>query len=309
MDVNDTAQMEFDLSPGPRSISPYLELGAYEALWLASGTSFRTLANRFERNPGCLPSDLVDPEVADRTAELACRRLQASGGKRFGVRVHGAAEYPERLRDDRHPVELLYHRGNWDHVNSRSVAVVGTRNPTPEARKQTRQLVRSLVADDFTIVSGLAKGIDTIAHITAIEEDGRTFAVIGTPLSHSYPRENRELQVEIGRRFLLISQVPVLRYDRQDYRRNRLFFPERNKTMSALTEATIIVEAGETSGTLVQATAAVEQNRKLFIMDSCFRNRNLTWPEKFARKGAIRVKCYLDIHHALSEVPDQGRQA
>ena len=306
LDVNDIDQMEFDLSPGPRSISPYRELGAYEELWSASKTSFRSLANRFERKPGSLPSDFVDPEVADRTAELVCQKLQASGGKRFGVHVHGAAEYPERLRDARHPVELLYHRGNWDLVHSRSVAVVGTRSPTLEGRKQTRRLVRNLVADEFTIVSGLAKGIDTIAHTTAIEEDGRTFAVIGTPLSHSYPKENRELQVQIEQRFLLISQVPVLRYDRQDYRRNRLFFPERNKTMSALTEATIIVEAGETSGTLVQATAAVEQNRKLFIMDSCFRNRNLTWPEKFARKGAVRVKCYQDIRHALSEEPDQS---
>ena len=73
--------------------------------------------------------------------------------------------------------------------------------------------------------------------------------MIGTPLSHTYPRENARLQSKIASEFLLISQVPVKRYERQDYRMNRLFFPERNITMSALTEATIIVEAGETSGT------------------------------------------------------------
>ena len=148
-------------------------------------------------------------------------------------------------------------------------------------------------------MSGLASGIDTVAHETAIEEGGRTIAVIGTPLSHVYPKDNAELQREIAREFLLISQVPVKRYERQDYRRNRLFFPERNITMSALTEATIIVEAGETSGTLIQARAALNQGRKLYILDNCFR-KGLSWPQKFADKGAIRVVDYDDIRKQLS---------
>jgi DNA processing protein len=145
------------------------------------------------------------------------------------------------------------------------------------------------------VASGLAAGIDTEAHQTTISERGRTIAVIGTPLSHSYPRANAELQHTIAADFLVISQVPLRRYESQDYRRNRLFFPERNVTMSALTEATIIVEAGETSGTLIQAKAALQQGRKLFILDSCFRNESLSWPQKFAEKGAIRVKDYDDI--------------
>ena len=81
---------------------------------------------------------------------------------------------------------------------------------------------------------------------------------------------------------------------------NRLFFPERNVTMSALTEATIIVEAGDTSGTLIQARAALHQGRKLFILDSCFRNPSISWPQKFADKGAIRVMDYDDIRQHLS---------
>ena len=91
-----------------------------------------------------------------------------------------------------------------------------------------------------------------------------------------------------------------MRYESQDYRYNRVFFPERNKTMSALTEATIIVEAGETSGTLIQARAALQQGRKLFILDNCFKNPDLTWPEKYAKKGAIRVRDYDDVRNALS---------
>jgi DNA processing protein len=143
--------------------------------------------------------------------------------------------------------------------------------------------------------------VDTAAHETAIAAGGRTIAVIGTPLSHVYPRENAELQRKIAREFLLITQVPLRRYESQDFRRNRFFFPERNITMSALTEATIIVEAGETSGTLIQARAALQQGRKLFILDSCFRNKKLTWPQKFADKGAIRVMDYDDIRRHLSQ--------
>jgi DNA processing protein len=184
-------------------------------------------------------------------------------------------------------------------VESRSVAVVGTRKPTNDGIARTVRLVKTLVKDDFTIVSGLAAGIDTVAHKTAIEEGGRTIAVIGTPLSHTYPKDNIDLQRTIASEFLVISQVPLKRYERQDYRRNRLFFPERNITMSALTEATIIVEAGETSGTLVQAHAALHQGRKLFILDNCFR-KGLSWPQKLADKGAIRVVDYDDIRKHLS---------
>jgi DNA processing protein len=98
---------------------------------------------------------------------------------------------------------------------------------------------------------------------------------------------------------LLISQVPVLRYRRQRVPRNRFFFLERNVTMSALTEATVIVEAGETSGTLTQARAAFYQGRKLFILNSCFEGQGLTWPARFEARGAIRVREPDDIWNAL----------
>ncbi len=92
-----------------------------------------------------------------------------------------------------------------------------------------------------------------------------------------------------------------MRYESQDYRLNRLFFPERNIVMAALTQATVIVEAGQTSGTLVQARAALKQGRKVFILDSCFRDPDLSWPERLASKGAIRVFQYDDIRSALSK--------
>lgn len=303
-----TAELAFD---GPDlealTISPFCEMGAYEALWTEPKTTFKSLSERFARNPDSIPSDFVPRDRAHECAVLVKQRFEDAGIERFGVRIHGAGEYPDRLRDAVHPVECLYYQGWWDLVASRSVAVVGTRKPSREGLARTRRMVRALVEDGFTVVSGLAAGIDRMAHETVIEDGGRTIAVIGTPLSHAYPRANAGLQRDIAEKFLIVSQVPVIRYEAQDCRHNRRFFPERNVTMSALTEATIIIEAGETSGTLVQARAAIKQGRKLFILDSCFRDSRLDWPEKFAREGAVRVRDYDDIREHLSATLHRDR--
>lgn len=284
-----------------RAVSPFLELGAYEALWEEPKTSFKTLADRFAKRSGTLPSDFVERSKASRYANEVHARLTEAGVKNYGVRVHGAGEYPLRLRDAEHPVELLYFQGWWELVNSpRSIAIVGTRTPSEEGIRRTKKLVTALLDDDFTIVSGLAAGIDTAAHTAAVEAGGRTVAVLGTPLSKAYPSTNAKLQKEIGLHHLLISQVPVKRYWNQpNPTANHYFFPERNITMSALTDATIIVEAGETSGTLVQARNALKQDRKLFILENNFRNPNLKWPFAYEERGAIRVAEYDDIRRHL----------
>jgi DNA processing protein len=255
-------------------ISPLMEFGAYEAMWLEEGASFKKIADRFAAEPGALPSDFVPAAVARRRAQEVLSKLKAEGVHRFGVRVHHAGDYPQKLRDARHPIELLYYRGTWELVETRCIAVVGSRKPSKEGISRATRLSRGLVERDFTVVSGLAAGIDTAAHHAAIAADGRTIAVVGTPLGQVYPKENRELQEQIATRFLLISQIPILRYADQKWFQHRTFFPERNITMSALTEATIIVEAGDTSGTLTQARAALHQGRKLFILDSCFQKKS-----------------------------------
>ncbi|HBI18993.1 MAG TPA: DNA processing protein DprA [Brevundimonas sp.] len=288
-------------SEGPAlgAISPKLELGAYEALWLEQGATFKTLADRFAKDPTALPSDFVPPGQALAAADEVLAKLKASGVHQFGVRINHAGDYPKKLRDARYPVELLYYQGAWEIVEARGVAVVGSRKASPEGRQRAAQIARALVERDFTVVSGLAEGIDRAAHDAALAAKGRTIAVIGTPLGQYYPRENRDLQQQIAADHLVISQVPVLRYGRQAPPQNRLFFPERNVTMSALTEATVIVEAGETSGTLTQARAALHQGRKLFILDSCFKDTRLTWPARFEAEGAIRVTRMDDIWTAL----------
>ena len=285
-----------------KPIDTRAEIGAYEYLWQQPSTSNKRLAELFGANPGSLPSDLVHADDASKAADEVLQRFSRRGIRNFGVRINGAFDYPVRLRDAVDPVEMLYFLGDWELAAApRKVAVVGTRQVSPEGVARTRKLVKSLVAHDFTIVSGLAQGVDTIAHQTAIDEGGRTIAVIGTPISEVYPRENAGLQKLIAEQFLVVSQVPVLRYSSQGAHVNRFFFPERNKTMSALTEATIIVEASETSGTLIQARAAINQGRKLFILESNFHNPAITWPAKYEKLGAIRVREFEDILKALDD--------
>lgn len=287
-----------DPGPAHRPIDAALEIGAYEALWTERNATFKTIADKFREAPKARPSDFIPEDIAREVGRRVLAKLRERLAW-FDVKVHGEAEYPTKLRDATHPIELLYLEGNWDLAYNRSVAVVGTRKPSPEALIRTRQIVRRLVEDGFTIVSGLAEGIDTAAHSEAIAISGQTVAVIGTPLGHVYPKANAALQRQIANEYLLISQVPVERYEAQNPRLNRLFFPERNKTMAAMTEATIIIEAGETSGTLVQAREALKQKRKLFILNNLFERDDLTWPHRLLNEGAIRVRDYAEMRREL----------
>jgi DNA processing protein len=181
--------------PALSPISPGIEVGAYEALWLESGATFKTIADKFAAAPDALPSDLVPKPIAEECAGKVLARLREVGIRHFGVRIHHAGEYPQKLRDARHPVELLYYRGIWELTETRCVAVVGSRKSSPDGIKRATQLARDLVAANFTVVSGLATGIDATAHRSAIEAGGRTIAVVGTPLGEVYPKENAAVPV------------------------------------------------------------------------------------------------------------------
>ena len=282
-------------------VSPQLEMGAFEALWATEGvSSFKQFRDKLKNEKVTLASELVNSNMALDFYEKTLKHFEKSGIKEFGVRIDGTFDYPKKLHDADHPLFLFYFQGIWDLAFSKGVAVVGTRKPSEDGKKRAAQLVKKLVEKEYTIYSGLASGIDTVAHKTAIEAGGKTVAVIGTPLSEFYPKENVELQKEIASNHLLISQVPVIRYSSNGPSFNRFYFPERNKTMSAMSLATVIVEASETSGTLIQARAALKQGRKVFIMNNCFENKNLTWPKKFEDKGAVRVYNFEDIERALA---------
>ena len=270
-----------------------------------SGVS-QQLRDRLKSKGAELASELVKSDVALDFYKQTIKHFKESGVEHFGVRIDGTFDYPKKLYDADHPLFLFYFQGIWDLAFSPGIAVVGTRKPSEHGKARAEKLVKELVKKEYTIYSGLASGIDTVAHKTAINAGGKTVAVIGTPLSQFYPKENIELQKEIASNHLLISQVPVIRYSSNGPKINRFYFPERNKTMSAMSKATIIVEASETSGTLIQARAALKQGRKVFILNNCFENSNLTWPKKFETQGAIRVRNFEDIER---ELPDENESS
>lgn len=160
------------------------------------------------------------------------------------------------------------------------VSIVGSREASPDGLQRAMRLARELAARRVVVVSGLAKGIDTAAHKGAIESGGRTIAVLGTPLDQVYPKENRGLQDLLMREHLVISQYapgsPVQRAN----------FPRRNRTMALLCQATVIVEAGDSSGSLSQGWEALRLGRALFIMRSLAENKDLQWPREMLGYGA-----------------------
>ncbi len=279
---------------------------AYEVLLGRVDSSVESIVSAL-RSAQQLPSEYLRSEEGMFASELRDEVAQFLASKSgFSVSIGGDFQYPTRLRDAACPVELFYYRGELGVLESRCVSVVGARSASPEGLARARKLARGLAKLGYTIVSGLAKGVDTAALSAAIEAGGRVVGVIGTPIDAVYPQENADLQEEIARHHLLISQVPFYRYHREPIERRRFYFPLRNETMSALSEATVIVEAGETSGTLTQARAAVKQGRKLLILNSCFENRQISWPARFAERGAVRVSTMDDILEHLGPRPDTG---
>lgn len=180
------------------------------------------------------------------------------------------------------------------------VAVIGSRDATPDGVRRAKKLSFLLVQRRITIVSGLAEGIDTAAHTAAIEAGGRTIAVIGTPLDRSYPSSNAALQAKIMREHLVLSQFPVGVPVQRDN------FPSRNRTMALVSDATVIIEAGETSGTLHQAREALRLDGPLFLTRSLVDNRSLTWPSNMLALGA-HVLSDSTLEVLFSLVPNRRR--
>ena len=182
-------------------------------------------------------------------------------------------------------------------VHGPRVAIIGTRKPTENGINYARDLARMLARRGVVIVSGLALGIDTVAHRAAMDAGGKTIAVIGTPLEVSYPRQNAELQRRIAREHLVVSQFPP---GSPVARRN---FPIRNYTMALIADASVIVEAGEKSGTMHQGWTAIRLNRPLFIPSSVVRDSGLKWPRQLIDYGAIKLVEMEDVQYYIPSTP------
>ena len=141
--------------PAEAPISPLHEMGAYEKLWLEEGAWFKSIAEKFASDPNALPSDFVPASEAIPIARQVIDRFAAADVDDFGIRINHAGEYPLRLRDARHPLEVLYFRGTWELSETRSVAVVGSRKPSDDGIKRAQYLSKQLVENGFTVGSNL----------------------------------------------------------------------------------------------------------------------------------------------------------
>ncbi|RKI86942.1 DNA-processing protein DprA [Parablautia intestinalis] len=208
----------------------------------------------------------------------------------------GNEDYPPLLARTARTPRFLYIRGKKSLLyETRTVALVGSRHASENAKDNTKRLAVALGKNGITVVSGLARGIDVTAHKAALEKGYNTIAVIGTNLNQYYPAENREVQLEIEKRGLVVSQFSPASETQ------RWFFPMRNGVMSGLSLATVIMEAGETSGALKQADFALKQGRQIMLPESALRLEKVTWPAKYVKKGAIVVKNPTEVLRALAE--------
>lgn len=188
---------------------------------------------------------------------------------------------PLNRYERKHAPEKLYLTGPLKvPFEAPRISVVGTRSPSDEGVTFTRELVKRLVEKGIIVVSGLAKGIDTEAHTTAIESGGQTVAVLGTPLDRFYPPENRKLQQLIMEKHLAVSQFPF------GHNTHRSDFVKRNRTMALISDATIIVEAEDGGGTLSQGWEAIRLKRPLFLAPFLLERRDLEWPDRMLDYGA-----------------------
>lgn len=217
------------------------------------------------------------PPPEDATERVSLSRLIGAAGRPL------PGDRQRRFFGDREQMASLWCAGDLSLVQRPSVAIVGTRDPTSGGAARARRLARELGQAGVVVVSGLARGIDTDALIAALECGGRVVAVIGTPLDRAYPAENQRLQERIYREHLLVSQFEP------GHRLHHTNFPVRNRLMAALSDATAIIEAGEQSGTLHQATECVRLGRWLFIARSIVDDDNLTWPARFLGKPRVRI--------------------
>ena len=190
--------------------------------------------------------------------------------------------------------DIIYYKGRMEiPLPCAKVSIIGTRQPSEEGLSDAEEVTKILIKNNVTIVSGLAKGIDTVGHKTAIKNGGKTIAIIGTPLNKTYPKENMGLQEEMMENQLVVSQFPVGRPT------GKKDFVMRNRTMALISDASVIIEAGEGSGTFYQGWETLRLGRTLFICKSMVHNPKLEWPKKMIKYGAIELDEPADILEVL----------
>jgi DNA processing protein len=261
---------------------------------------FGDLEAAWQANPGQLSQIGIDQraiaslletrQTVDLAAELAA--VQKAG---ITLLTWQSPGYPRYLREIPNAPPLLYLQGGLVEQDQWAVGVVGTRRFTTYGRQITRDLVAGLVANGLTVISGLAKGIDAIAHQAALELGGRTIAVLGSGLDCIYPAENRALAAKIaaGQGAIVSDYALGVQPDAKN-------FPPRNRIISGLSLGVIVVEAGERSGALITAQFALEQNREVFAVPGNVNSPASRGPNNLIKQGAKLVTGIEDILEELN---------
>jgi len=201
--------------------------------------------------------------------------------------------YPARLKEIEQPPPVLYVRGTCLSEDAFSVAIVGTRGVTAYGRTLTEEIAAHLAAHGLTIISGLARGVDAAAHVAALRAGGRTIAVLGSGIDRIYPPEHRSLAQEIENSGALVSDYPP------GTAPDAANFPPRNRIISGLAMAVVVVEAGETSGALITAQFAAEQGREVFAVPGSVLASQSKGTNKLIQDGAQPLLTPQDLMHAL----------
>lgn len=238
-------------------------------------------------------AEVIDAVVNRATEKRAEKHLKLL--EKYGIKVLTFEDenYPKNLSNIYDPPALLFVKGDLTEADNYSVGVVGSRNATYYGQKTTEQLCRSLVGHGLTIVSGLARGIDTAAHMGALSGKGRTVAVLGSGLDIVYPPENRELCGQIARNGAVVSEFPL---ETPPEAKN---FPVRNRIISGLSLGVVVVEATQKSGSLITANFALEQGREVFAVPGSVNSLRSSGAHKLIKHGAKLVERAEDIVEEL----------
>jgi DNA processing protein len=241
----------------------------------------------------------VSPDIAQAIrsfrdwdkVERQIARLEAHGAE---ILTQADPRFPARLKEIPYPPPYLFVKGRLEAPDGPVVAIVGTRAASYYGLKAARRLARDLASRGVTVVSGLARGIDTAAHQGAVEGGGRTWAVLGCGLDQVYPPENRELYLRIAEQGALISEFPL---GAPPEAKN---FPIRNRVISGLSQAVVVVEAGEKSGTHITVQYALDQGREVMAVPGPVDAPTSLGPHRLIQQGAKLVRDAQDI---VTELP------
>jgi DNA processing protein len=280
-------------------MTPTQELAALVTLLKTATKPWHTYAEAIEERASALAvleeerGMFVSDELDEAAAEIA-------GWERSGIRLLTVLdpEYPENLRTVYDRPALIFVAGSLRSADARSVAVVGTRAASPTGLARAQHITEHLASHGYTVISGLAAGIDAEAHATALRRGGRTVGVIGTGARRSYPPENAQLQQRIAAESAVVSQFWP------DSPPTATSFLRRNATMSGLALGTVVVEASETSGARAQARLALEHGRPVFLPEPLLEE---AWARKFAeRPGTHVVRDPDEITAAIESLNSSG---